>query len=150
MDAQQQVESTQTPTTYRKLVVTILEDLLTTFRTTCAEKANVSLLGRIQGKHPGLKALTTWARNNLHLSLNFLSLKTNNLFEITFSSLEGRIHALTQTELVGESANISFSSWRPHFDALAHQTQDQPDFPIWLHIVDLCQILKDDTPSYEQ
>ena len=49
MDAQQQVESTQTPTTYRKLVVTIPEDLFTTLQTTCAEKTNVFLLGQIQG-----------------------------------------------------------------------------------------------------
>lgn len=131
MDAQQPTEATHTPTT-DKLVVTLPEDLLATLRTTCAEKANVSLLGRIQGKHPGIKALTAWARDNLHPSLNFISLKANNLFEISFSSPEGRIHALTQTELVCESANITFSSWRPHFDASARQGQAQLDYPIWL------------------
>ena len=129
----------------RKLVVNVPEDLLKSLRTTCAEKSNVSLLGRIQGKHPGLKALTAWARDNLHSSLVFLSLKANNLFEITFSSPEGRIHALTQTELTCDTSTISFSSWRPHFDAKTQQAKDQLDFPIWLQIVDLCQILREDT-----
>ena len=145
MAAQPTEEPAQTATNDRKLVVTVPEELLTTLRTTCAEKAKVSLLGRIQGKHPGLKALTAWARDTLHPSLNLLTLKANNLFEISFSEPEGRIHALTQTELVCDSANISFSSWRPHFDAKTHQAKDQLDFPIWLQIVDLCQILRDDT-----
>lgn len=89
------VESTQPAPNDRKLVVKVPEELLTSLRTSCAENANVSLLGRIQGKHPGLKALTAWARDTLHPSLAFLSLKANNLFEITFSTPEGRIHALT-------------------------------------------------------
>ena len=144
MDAQHPTEATHTPTT-DKLVVTLPEDLLATLRTTCAEKANVSLLGRIQGKHPGIKALTAWARDNLHHSLNFISPKANNLFEISFSSPEGRIHALTQIEQVCEFANITFSSWRPHFDASARQGQTQLDYPIWLQIVDLCQILKEES-----
>lgn len=141
MDAHHHLEATQTQSAGNKLVVTLPEELLTTLRTSCAEKANVSLLGRIQGKHPGHKALTAWARENLHPSLNFISLKANKLFEITFSSPEGRIHALTQNELVCESAIISFSSWQPHFDVNTHQ----PDFPIWVQIVDLCQILRDET-----
>lgn len=58
MDTTQQAVPAQPTPTDHKLVVTIPEDLLTTLRTTCAEKANVSLLGRITGKHPGLKALT--------------------------------------------------------------------------------------------
>ena len=107
-------------------------------------KAKVSLLGRIQGKHPGLKALTAWARGTLHPSLTFLSLKANNLFELTFSDLEGRIHALTQMELTCDSANISFSSWRPHFDSKTPEAEDQLDFPVWVQIVDLCQILRED------
>ena len=134
----------QDPTSDRRLVVKVPEDLLKSLRTSCVEKSNVSLLGRIQGKHPGLKALTAWARDTLHPSLVFLSLKANNLFEITFSSPEGRIHALTQTELTCEAATISFSSWRPHFDAKAQQPNDQLDFPIWLQVVDLCQILRED------
>lgn len=79
----------------RKLVVAVPEELLLTLQTTCAEKANVLLLGRIQGKHPELKALTAWAQEILHPTLALLSLKTNNLFEMTFTSPEGRIHTLT-------------------------------------------------------
>ena len=132
------------PTTTRKVVVTVPEELLTSLRSSCVEKANVSLLGRIQGKHPGLKALTAWARDTLHPSLVCLSLKANHLFEITFNSPEGRIHALTQAELVCESASITFSSWRPHFDPRDQQASDQLDFPIWMQVVDLCQILRDE------
>jgi hypothetical protein len=42
----------------RKLVVTVPEKLLTSLHTTYAEKASVSFLERIQGKHHGLKAPT--------------------------------------------------------------------------------------------
>ena len=143
MDAPRHTEATQ-PTTERKLVVNIPEELLKSLRSSCAEKSNVALLGRIQGKHPGLKALTAWARATLHPSLAFLSLKANNLFEITFSTPEGRIHALTQADLVCESASISFSSWRPHFDSRTQRATEQLDFPIWMQIVDLCQILRDE------
>lgn len=129
----------------RKLVITVPEELLSTLRTTCAAKADVSLLGRIQGKHPGLKALTAWARDTLHSSFAFLSLKSNNLFEVTFTNPEGRIHALTQTELTCESTAISFSSWRPHFDPKTLQPEDQLDYPVWVQIVDLCQILREES-----
>lgn len=78
-----------------KLVVTISEALLVTIRSNFDAKASVSLLGRIQGKHPSFKALTAWARATLHPSLGLLSLKANNVFEVTFDCLEGRIHALT-------------------------------------------------------
>lgn len=98
------------------------------------EEGKRPLLGRIQGKHPGHKTLAAWARENLHPSFNYISLKANKLFEVTFSSSEGRIHTLTQNELVCESVIISFSSWKSHFDANTHQ----PDFPIWVQIVDLC------------
>ena len=96
MEAQRSTDATQ-PATEKKLVVNIPEELLKALRSSCTEKSNVALLGRIQGKHPGLKALTAWARDTLHPSLVFLSLKANNLFEITFKTPEGRIHALTQT-----------------------------------------------------
>jgi hypothetical protein len=125
-------------------VVTVPEALRTFVQASCAEKAKVSLLGRIYGKHPGLKALTAWARATLHSSLKLLSLKANNLFELSFSEPEGRIHALTQTELVCDNATISFASWRPHFDANIQQETNQLDFPIWVQIVDLCQPLRDD------
>lgn len=144
MDAQRNAELTQPAMTDRKLVIKVPEKLLTSLRTSCAEKANVSLLGRIQGKHLGLKALIAWPRDTLHPSLAFLSLKANNLFEITFSTPEGRIHALTQTKLMCEATYISFSSWRPHFDR-TQQANDQLDFPVWLQIVDLSQILRDET-----
>ena len=136
---------TQTETNQRKLVINVPAALLSTLRTTCAAKADVSLLGRIQGKHPGLKALTAWARDTLHPSFVFLSLKTNNLFEVTFSNPEGRIHALTQTELTCDSTAISFSSWRPHFDPKTTHSDDQLDYPVWVQIVDLCQILRDES-----
>ena len=132
-------------TSDRKLVVTVPEDLLISLRTSCAAKANVSLLGRIQGKHPGLKALTAWARDTLHPSFTFLSLKAHNVFEVTFANPEGRIHALTQTELTCEMSTISLSSWKPHFDAKTTRVEDQLDFPVWVQIVDLCQILREET-----
>ena len=124
MAAQSTTTPVQDPTIDRRLVVKVPEDLLKSLRTTCVEKSKVSLLGRIQGKHPGLKALTAWARDTLHPSLVFLSLKANNLFELTFNSTEGRIHALTQTELTCDAAAISFSSWRLHFDAKAQHSND--------------------------
>lgn len=44
-----------------------------------------------------------------------------------------------------ESAAIFFSSWRPHFDAnLPHDT-DRLDYPVWMQIVNICQVLRDDT-----
>jgi hypothetical protein len=141
MDSQKNLEPTQ-PNKARKLSVQLPEELLSSLRTTCAQKANLTLIGRIQGKHPGHKALTAWARDTLHSSFECLSVKTNNLFEVTFSTPEGRIHAFTQSELICASAYITFSSWRPHLDTRARQTQD---FPIWLQIVDLCQILRDET-----
>ena len=135
----------ETQDDYRRLVVNIPEALLSALRSSCAAKAEVSLLGRIQGKHPGLKALTAWARETLHPTLALLSLKANNLFEVTFTSTEGRIHALTQTDLQCETATIAFSSWRPHYDSKTPQEADQLDYPIWVQIVDLCQVLRDET-----
>lgn len=129
----------------RKLKVTIPEELLSTLRTNCAAKAAVSLLGRVQGKHPGLKSLTTWAKETLHPSLTLLSLKANNLFEVTFDSEEGRIHALRQADLKCESTTIFFASWRPHFDARAPQAIAKLDCPVWVQVVDLCQILREET-----
>ena len=128
----------------RKLIAKIPADVLATLRSTCAAKAEVSLLGRIHGKHPGLKVLTAWARNTLHSSLSCLSLKTNNLFEVTFTHPEGRIHALTQADLVCESAAIFFFSWRPHFDSKAPQAEESLDYPVWVQIVDLCQVLREE------
>ena len=124
------------------IVINVPEELLSSLRTTCAEKASVSLLGRIQGKHPGLKALTAWARETLHPSLSLLTLKANNLFEVTFNSIEGRTHALTQAELSCKTANITFSSWKPH--ANTQQDHDQLDSPIWVQVVDLCHILREE------
>ena len=124
------------------LVINVPEELLSSLRTSCAEKASVSLLGRIQGKHPGLKALTAWAREVLHPSLSLLTLKANNLFEVTFSSSEGRTHALTQADLICDAASISFSSWKPH--ANTQQDQEQLDSTIWVQVVDLCHILREE------
>ena len=125
-----------------RVVVTLSETLLTSLKTACAETAKVTLLGRIQGKHPGLKALTAWARATLHPSLSSLYLKANNHFEVSFSTPEGRIHALTQTELLCDKATINFASWKPHIDANTPQAQDRLNFPIWLQISDLSQILR--------
>ena len=136
----------QTPSTNeRKLVVAVPEALLQSLRSSCAAKANLSLLGRIQGKHLWLKALTAWARDTLHPYLTLLSSKANNLFEVTFSQSEGRLHALTQTKFSCDSTPIFFSSWKPHIDSKTPHAQDQLDFPAWVHIVDLCQILREDT-----
>ena len=130
---------------HRKLIVNIPEAVLAKLRSTCAAKAEVSLLGRIHGKHPGLKALTAWARDILHPSLSILSLKTNNLFEVTFTHPEGRFHALTQADLFCDTAAIFFSSWRPHFDAKASQAEESLDHPVWVQIVDLCQVLREES-----
>lgn len=108
----------------RTLVIAVPVELLQSLRTTCATKANLSLIGRIQGKHLGLKSLTAWARDTLHPSLALLSLKANNLFEVTFSQPEGRVHALTQTDLICDSTPIFFSSWKPHFDPKTPHAQD--------------------------
>ena len=129
----------------RKIIVNVPAALLANLRTQCNTKASVSLLGRIQGKHPGLQALTAWAHENLHPSLDLLSLKANNIFEVTFEQPEGRIHALNQADLMCESAAIYFSSWRPHFDATTPQDTEKLDHPVWLQIVNLCQVLRDET-----
>lgn len=136
-------DSNSTPEEPRKLIANIPEAVLASLRSTCAAKAEVSLLGRIHGKHPGLKALTAWARDTLHPSLTLLSLKTNNLFEVTFAQPEGRIHALTQAELVCDTANIFFSSWRPHLDPKT--AEEGLDHPVWVQIVDLCQVLREES-----
>lgn len=142
MDSASTAQATQPNHTVK---ITFPEAHLATLRSTCAEKAKVSLLGRIQGKHPGLKALTAWARDTLHPSFSSLLIKANNLFEISFSDPEGRIHALTQTELLCDNAVISFASWRPHFDANTQQDKEQLDYPVWLQVIDLSQVLRDDT-----
>ena len=129
----------------RKVVIQIPAALLANLRSQCDNKASVSLLGRIQGKHPGLKALTAWAQETLHPSLALLSLKTNNIFEVTFERPEGRIHALNQADLTCESAAIFFSSWRPHFDANTPQESERLDHPVWMQIVNLCQVLREET-----
>jgi hypothetical protein len=126
----------------RKLVATIPDVLLSTLRANCEVKASTSLLGRVQGKHPGLKALTVWARETLHPSLTLLSLKSNNFFEVTFANQEGRLHALKQTDLVCESAAIFFSSWRPHVHS---GNTDILDYPVWVQVVNLCQILREES-----
>lgn len=128
-----------------KLVIMIPVVLLATLRSTCAAKAKVSLLRRIQGKHPRLKALTAWARETLHPSLSLLSLNSNNLFEVTFVLLEGRIHALTQDDLSCESAAIFFSNWCPHLDSKNPRGTYKLDHPVWVQIVDLCQVLREKT-----
>lgn len=126
----------------RKLVTTLSTGLLATLRTSCEHKSSVSLLGRIHGKHPGLKTLTAWARETLHPTLSLLSLKANNVFEVTFDSPADRTHALNQADLTCDSASIFFSSWRPHFDAKKPQDTDSLDYPVWVQIVDLCQVLR--------
>jgi hypothetical protein len=138
-------EENPPPEEPRKLIATIPAAVLASLRSTCAAKAEVSLLGRIHGKHPGLKALTAWARDTLHPSLTLLSLKTNNLFEVTFSHSDGRIHALTQADLVCDTAAIYFSSWRPHFDSKATHAAESLDHPVWVQIVDLCQVLREES-----
>ena len=129
----------------RQLRAAIPEAVLTTLRATCAAKTNLSLFGRIQGKHPGLRALIAWAQENLYPSLIFLALKANNLFEVTFKTPEGRIHALTQTDLVCETTPITFSSWRPHLDSESPHVADQLDFPVWMQIADLCHVLREES-----
>jgi hypothetical protein len=53
----QEAPATSSMEENRKLVVKIPDPLLTTLRATCAAKVDVSLLGKLQGKHPGLKLL---------------------------------------------------------------------------------------------
>ena len=77
----------------RKVVITFPKELFANLRSKCDSKASLSLLGRIQGKHPGLQALTAWAHETLHPSLKLLTLQANNIFEVTFDKSEGRIHA---------------------------------------------------------
>ena len=61
-------EETRQPTDPRKVVVTIPAELLANLQAQCDNKALVSLIGCVQGKHPGLKALTAWAQETLHPS----------------------------------------------------------------------------------
>ena len=127
-----------------KIVVKISEPLLASLRSKCDIKASVTLLGRIQGKHPGLKALTAWARETLHSSVVLLSLKADNVFEVAFDKPEGRIHALNQAELTCESASTFFSSWQPYFDVNQPHAAERLDHPVWMQIVNLSQILRED------
>ena len=55
------------------------------------------------------------------------------------------MHALTQADLTCEAANTTFSSWQPDFDAKTPQDHDQLDYPIWLQVVDLCQIMREES-----
>lgn len=52
---------------------------------------------------------------------------------------------MNQADLTCESAAIFFSSWRPHFDASASQGTEKLDHPVWMQVVNLCQVLRDDT-----
>jgi hypothetical protein len=126
------------------VAVKIPDAMLAALRTQSENKASVSLLGRIQGKHPGLQALTTWAKSTLHSSLLLLTIQANNMFKVTFESAEGRLHVLNQADLTCELASIFFSSWRPHFDASQPNETDRLDHPVWLQIVNLCQVLRDE------
>lgn len=101
-------------------------------------------MGRIQGKHLGLKNLKAWAKDTLHSSLTLFSLKANNIFEVTFEQEEGRLHALKLADLTCESATIFFSSWRPHFNPRTPKARDTLDYPVWVQIVNLCQILREE------
>lgn len=132
------------PTDLQKVVVTIPAAFFASLRLQCNSKASVSLLGRIHGKHPRLKALTAWAQKTLHPFLTLLSLKTNNVFEVTFDQPEGRTHAPNQADLTCESAAIFFSSWRPYFDASQPHASDRLDHPVWMQVVNLYQVLGDD------
>jgi hypothetical protein len=138
-------EDTPQPVDPRKVLVKIPTALFDNLRSKCDTTASVSLLGRIHGKHPGFKALTAWARETLHSSLELLSIKANNIFEVTFEKPEGRIHALNQADLVCESATISFSSWLPYFDANTPQDTDKLDYPVWMQVANLCKVLRDET-----
>lgn len=80
--------------------------------------------------------------HKLHcIHLFHLCLKNNNLFQVTFTHPEGRIHALTLTDLICDTAVVFFSSWTPHFDAKAPHADESLDHPFWVQIVDLCQLL---------
>ena len=133
-----------------RLVARLSDTLLATLRSHCEKKTSISLIGRIYGKHPGLKALKAWARETLHSSLALLSVNANNAFEVTFDKAEGRIHALNLTDLVCEKASIYFSSWRPHFDPKNPQAADKLDHAIWVQIVDLCQVLREETSFLQE
>ena len=149
---------TNIPTTQEKehsgdgdrLVARLSDTLLATLRAHCEKKASISLIGKIYGKHPGLKALKAWARETLHPSLTLLSVNANNAFEVTFDKAEGRIHALKLSDLVCEKASIYFSSWRPHFDPKNPQASDKLDHAIWVQIVDLCQVLREETSFLQE
>ena len=133
-----------------RLVARLSDKLLATMRSHCERKTSISLIRRIHGKHPGLKALKAWARETLHPSLVLLSVNANNAFEVTFETAEGRIHALNLTDLVCESATIYFSSWRPHFDPKNPQASDKLDHAIWVQIVDLCQVLREEVSFLQE
>jgi hypothetical protein len=128
----------------RKVNIKIPTAMWDELQSECGTKALVSLLGHIQGKHPGLKALTAWAQKTLHPSFALLSLQANNIFEITFDKPEGRIHALNQADLVCESAAIFLSSWQPHFDAKETQESGSLDHPVWMQVANLCQVLRNE------
>jgi hypothetical protein len=128
----------------RKVHITLSAGLLADLQTQCNSKASVTLLGRIQGKHPGLQALTAWAQETLHSSLVLLSLQANNVFEVTFDKPEGRLHALNLADLMCESAAIFFFSWHPHYDASAPNDTENLDYPVWMQVANLCQVLRGD------
>lgn len=138
------MENPQQPPDKRKVVIKIPKEQLASLGTKCDTKASVTLLGRIQGRHPGLQTLTTWAQKTLHPSLKLLLLKANNVFEVTFAQQERAIHALNQVDLMCEAAAIFFSSWRPHFDASTSQGTTNLDHPVWMQVVNLCQVLREE------
>ena len=52
---------------------------------------------------------------------------------------------MKQSDLTCEAATIFFSSWRPHFHSRTPHARDNLDFPVWVQIVNLCQVLREDT-----
>ena len=56
------------------------------------------------------------------------------------STSSGRIH-----DLICDTAAIFFSSWRPHFDSKAQNAEESLDHPVWVQIVDLCQVLREES-----
>ena len=76
-------------------------------------------------------------------------MNANNAFEVTFEKAEGKIHALNLTYLVCESATIYFSSWRPHFDP-KNPAADKLDHAIWVQIIDLCQVLREEVSFLQE
>lgn len=121
------------------VVANLSPQLLADLEATFACKAELMVIGYINGKCPGPRKLNAWASTWLHGSFVSMSMRPNNFFEVLFSQELGRAQTLTNINYTCDNLVISFAPWSPFFDA---ETETEwPDeklkIALWVQIVGL-------------